>query len=88
MGEPVKIPAVMPVNPQALLGLGTCEKCSHCWTILNAQGADYACRRFPPQVTHVVMGVSQQGPQINPLSGFPIVMKDWKCGEFRPRLQS
>ena len=75
-------------SPQALLNLGTCNKCKHCWTILNNQGADYACRRYPPQMTHVMVAVGAQGPAINPYSGFPIVKADWKCGEFTARMDS
>lgn len=71
----------------ALEGLNTCPVCTYCWIKMDPQGAQYFCRRFPPQQDHVM--VPQGGNRIAaiPHSAFPVVLKDWTCGEFVPRPQ-
>jgi hypothetical protein len=74
------------VMPQApVTRMERIEKCSGCkfhgWT---PDGKAIDCRIKPPQSGLVADARGQP----TPMSYFPVVMPDWWCGEFRPRIET
>lgn len=79
------LPAHMGAHLDAPGGLGrrTCRLCRH----HGVEGSDVVCRRYPPQVTVVLVPqgaprVGQLAPQ--PFATFPPVVPEHVCGEFAP----
>jgi hypothetical protein len=76
---------VIPASVAA--GQRNCRRCRH----HGVEGTDVVCRRFPPQVTVVLVPappprVGQLAPQ--PFATFPPVVPEHPCGEFQPELSS
>ena len=65
------------------MNFATCKTCKH--------KVDSECRRFPPQVSVVMMPIKNvltQGAtmQPNPVCTFPMVEDDLYCGEYEVKL--
>lgn len=65
-----------------------CERCEYVQRVAGQEDSG-ECRRYPPQVTHLIVPVqanllSKPSVGINGFAGYPIVRLDQWCGEFRP----
>ena len=74
-------------------GIGPSRVCVNCrYAARVADSQDQAeCRRYPPQVTHLVVPVqanmlTKPSMGINGFAGYPIVRLDQWCGEFQTNI--
>lgn len=75
---------VMPAAP--VTRIERLEKCSACkFHGRTPDGRAYDCRLHPPQAT-LVQVAPNAPPQ--PMSFFPVVLADWFCGDWRPRIET
>lgn len=76
------------ITPTQTIDLSPTKSCANCKWKFTQQGSPF-CRRNPPQVTQIVVGVNElRQPKIQPYSGFPVVRDEWVCGEHTTRLVS
>ncbi len=86
MADGLIVPASV-LRARDVLGARSCLQCVH----HAKEGTDSVCRRYPPQVTVIL--VPQPPPRVNqlapqPFATFPPVVPAHPCGEWVARLDS